>query len=291
MILNDLIIENDRLIVKVSNKGAEIQSIFDKNHTFEWIWNGDQKYWPRHAPVLFPIVGRLKNNQYLYQGEIFNIPQHGFARDLDFEVILHNQDAICLQLTSSLLTKTYYPFNFKLEINYQLIDDGIQTKYTVYNQGNIPMYYNLGIHPGFNIPFQLNEKISDYYIMFEKEETIIRHLLEDGLFNGQTENLGKHQTIDLNYSLFEKDAIVLKKLDSNFLYITNKQKSLQLKVEFQGWPYLGIWTKPNAPFICIEPWLGYADSIEHNYLIEEKEAIQVLQPYTNEVFEIKFLMT
>ena len=267
-------LENDLLRIRIAHAGAELSSVWHKGNRKEYLWQGDPAFWPRKAPVLFPAVGKLKENSYTYAGAGFSLPQHGFARDREFSVLHKSDTAITFVLRSDEASMKAYPFPFELKIGYELEGTGLAVRYEVQNTGKSPMYFSIGAHPGFTCPLHDNEKISDYYLEFEEAETLDRHLLDEGLFNGRTERVMTDQKIlELDEELFAKDAIVFKDMRSSQMILKSKRSDYRLTFRFPGFPYFGIWKKPGAPFICLEPWLGIADSIHHTGEIEKKEGI------------------
>jgi galactose mutarotase-like enzyme len=231
--------------------------------------------WNRHAPILFPIVGRLRNNQYQWDGQSFSLSQHGFARDREFDYLDRSENSLTLALYADVETRRVYPFNFELRVTYTVADNSLEITYQVINRGEERMLFSIGAHPGFNCPLLPNETFEDYYLEFAQPETMERHLLEDGLFNGQTEPfLYRQQTLPLSRSLFEQDAVVVKNFKSQSLILKSNQHAHQVKVSFAGFPYLGIWTKNAAsPFLCIEPWYGLADRTDASGNLADKEGI------------------
>jgi galactose mutarotase-like enzyme len=266
-------IENDILKIEIASAGAELNSIYHKQRHQEYLWQGNPDWWPRHAPVLFPIVGKLNGNSYRVNGKNFTLPQHGFARDNEFTAGERNDNAIefILKSNSGLFQK--YPFAFVLKIRYTLTAAQLQVVYEVGNMGLEVMYFSIGAHPGFAL--QKGENLSAYYIEFQENETLDRHLLENGNFNGKTERvLTNENTLPLYDDLFQKDAIVFKNMKSGWLYLKSRKSDYMLKFSCKDFPYFGIWSKPGASFVCLEPWYGLADSDGFEGEFSAKEGIQ-----------------
>jgi galactose mutarotase-like enzyme len=269
-------IENNSLLITISTLGAELKSIYAKERQQEYLWQGSPDWWPRRAPVLFPIVGKLNNNVYRVNGKVFSLPQHGFARDNEFVVGERGADTIEFVLKSGNELLQNYPFPFELRIRYSLEGPQLHVRYDVENKGSQRMYFSIGAHPGF--PLQSGETLSDYYIEFEKAETLDRHLLDEGLFNGKTERvISNEKILSLNNDLFAKDAIVFKGMQSTWLFLRSRKSDYRLKFSCEGFPYFGIWSKPGAPFLCLEPWCGLADSKGFEGEFKDKEGIQALE--------------
>jgi galactose mutarotase-like enzyme len=289
-------IQNENYTVGVQERGAELGSFRNILANLEYIWQADPAIWSRHAPVLFPLVGRLKDDTYEYQGQSYTLPQHGFARDQVFRVVDKSATTLGFELVDSPKTLLNYPFRFKLRINYRLEENKLTVDYEVQNTGSEDLYFSIGGHPGFSCPLfpEKGEVFSDYFLQFEKPETLARYLIEDGLQTGETEPvpLMNNTDLPLQYELFEKDAIVLKNIASEKLSMRSNLHGHGLNFTFRGYPYLGIWTKgENAPFICLEPWHGIAGSIDGPTELTQKEGIKKLSAgdvftcaYTIEVF-------
>lgn len=282
-------LENQFLKLTFNSIGAELKSCYSKLLSKELIYDGKSEYWNRSAPVLFPIVGKLKENQYFLHEIQFELSQHGFARNEAFDLCDLTNEKISFSLKASDESFKIYPFNFELIITYTLNDNKVETRYTVINHDSKEMPFSLGAHPGFVCPLFENESFDDYYLEFDKAENFSRYLLnhENGLFNGQQETIANQENlIELNYSYFEKDAIVFKNLNSKKIVLKSKKSNYCLEFSVKNFPYFGIWTKPNAPFICLEPWCGLADSENSSSNFQEKEGINSLKP--KEEFERSF---
>jgi len=281
-------LENETCRVGVKESGAELGSFKLKADNLEYIWQADPQVWPRHAPVLFPIVGKVPDGKYSYQGKSYEMPQHGFARDLDFTLVSQSINELSFELTDSDTTLAIYPFRFRLIINYRLQENTVAITYNVQNPADTTMYFSIGAHPGFNCPLLPGESFSDYYLQFEQPETQVHYLLEGGLLTGKAEPLLKNETeLPLTYDLFLKDALVIKKLSSEKISLKNIQHSLGLTFEFKDYPYFGIWTKGSgAGFICLEPWHGIASSVGDSGDLVQKPGIKELK--AGELFSCSF---
>ena len=272
------VLENEWIKTEISVHGAELQSIFHKQIQLEYLWQGDSSYWPRRAPILFPIVGKLKENIFNYQDKTYSLPQHGFARDKKFEVIHKTTSKIIFRLQSTEETLKQYPFHFILDIGYSISESQVIISYTVQNsEKNKDLIFSIGAHPGFLCPLKAHEQFNDYYLEFDKEESLERVLLEGGLRSSAMEAIQiSEKILPLHQDLFEvKDAIVLKGMKSDRISLKSKNHGNGLHFNFKGYPWFGIWSKP-GPFICLEPWMGVADDVLSNQDFTEKEGIQRL---------------
>ncbi len=278
--------------MKIESKaqGAELTSI--KVNGEEKLFQGSKVldengniFWGRQAPILFPIVGQIKDGTTKINGKEYHMGQHGFARDMEFEEI-EKKDTIhryVLKYNEKTLEK--YPYKFELEVSYEVKDERtLSVKYKVKNLDDKEIQFGLGGHPALNCNYSTGE----YKLEFNNKETDIQFSkLEDGLIsNEKADNLIENEnTIKLNENIFDNDALILSNMKSNKVTLKHKEETI-LEFDFTGFPYLGVWSKKGAPFVCIEPWFNTADKIDSKGIFEEKEDIIELQP--EEVFESEF---
>ena len=276
------IIENEFLKVTVREYGAELTSIIDKKNKLEHLWNAEETVWPWHAPVLFPIVGRSLNDEILIDGVKYLMEKHGLARKHDFAVMERSEDKLVFSLTATEDTLVIYPYRFEFLIGYRLKQNTLHVSYEVRNTDTKEIYFQLGGHPAFAVPFKPtntghsgNEKYEDYYLEFEHTENSNRHYIDgDGFFNGQTEKvLNNTNRLPLQSDLFKDDALIFKDLKSRKVTIGNKNNGHYLSVAYPDFNYLGVWAKVNAPYVCIEPWLGCADTAGDARQFKDKEGV------------------
>ncbi|MEL1244413.1 aldose 1-epimerase family protein [Flavobacterium sp. DGU11] len=267
----NITINNDILTATINPRGAELNSLKDTTGN-EYMWEGNPDFWGKHSPVLFPIVGTLRNNSYLFEGKTYAMTRHGFARDKEFAVKSHNGHSVVFSLLSDDDTKRLYPFDFELELTYTLEGKTLRIDYTVSNKSGGDMPFSIGAHPAFALPGNFEE----YSLIFENDEQPISTQLENDLLSDKTITLPvQNKVLPLTYELFKNDALILKNHTSRTLEIVKNGDPL-LKVAFSDFPHLGIWTKQNAPFLCIEPWKGYSDPHDASGNIVEKESITIL---------------
>ncbi|NHN27826.1 aldose 1-epimerase family protein [Flavobacterium jejuense] len=273
-------LKNKEISASINSFGAELVSL-SKGET-NYIWKIDTKYWNKTSPVLFPIVGRLKNDSYTYNEKDYALSRHGFARDHEFKVIHQTETKAIFSFSSNEDTLKTYPFDFELQISYTIIEDKVIISYKVINKNEVEMPFSIGAHPAFTI----DKNFTDYTLVFNSKEHFESHVLENDLFSGKTKNiLSSKNTIPLFYDLFTEDALVFKQLKSSVITLEYLNKPF-LKINFEGFPYLGIWTKEKAPFICIEPWFGLADNHNSSGKIIEKEGIEIIA--SNSKFDCQF---
>lgn len=273
-------LENENLVITASTYGGELHSIREKIDNTEYLWNGDEKFWKYHAPVLFPIVGKVNDGKYKVDGKFFELPQHGLARTKEFTLAEKTEDSITFQLDYSNETLEVYPYKFTLKIKYTLLDDSVITSYTVINKDNRDIFFSIGAHPAFMCPIKSGETIDDYYFEFNKVENSSKMLLnKDGyLLYERAECLEDSSIIPLSFELFKNDALIFNDLKSNRISLKSKNHNKSLTMDFTGFPYMGLWTKDTgAPFVCIEPWCGHADYYDFQGEFKDKKGINKLE--------------
>lgn len=267
------------LEIQAKKQGAELTSI--KFNGIEKLHQGES-HWNRHAPILFPIVGQLKDGKTIIDNKTYQMSQHGFARDMEFEEIEPN--IFLLKYSEETLTK--FPFKFELYVQYEIKDNELTTTYKVINKDtDKTMYFGLGGHPAFICDYSTG----DYQIQFNEKETEIEFMqLENSLIsNEKAPKILKENVIDLLPNSFENDAIIMKNIKSDKVTLYNqKQNKKILEFDFTGFPYLALWSKKGAPFVCIEPWHNTTDKIDSNGKFEDKESILKLKP--EEKFECSY---
>jgi len=278
-------LKNKILTIQINPKGAELTSIFNNENQTEYMWNADPTFWGKSSPVLFPIVGSLKENTYRFEGQEYTLPRHGFARDREFIVEKSEESSATFLLTHDENTLKVYPFKFEFRLIYTLENNKLKVTYSVKNIGENKMYFSVGGHPAFVVPFVENTNYEDYYLQFNETATFKRWgLTSEGLIETQPSDfLIDTNRLNLTKALFYDDAIVFKNLESTWVILKSDKTNHQLKFDFEGFPYLGIWAAKDANFVCIEPWCGIADSANHNQELTEKEGMIYLD--LGEVFE------
>ncbi len=283
-------IENEYLKVKVRNYGAELTSVFSKKNNIEHLWQADEKVWGWHAPVLFPVIGRCLNDEITIEGKAYKMEKHGFARKSDFKLLELGQGKMVFLLTDSEETLKVYPYKFEFLIGYRLSGNELHVSFEVINKDENSIYFQLGGHPAFAVPFNEGEKYEDYHLDFEMNENSSRHFIDsNGYFDGRTEKVfDNSNSILLRGDLFKDDALIFKDLKSRKVNITSKGNLYSLSVDFSGFNYLGLWAKENAPYICVEPWIGCADTAHNPVEFSSKESVVMLKH--NEKFNSSFVI-
>ena len=270
-------IKNDRLIVSINEKGAELQSI--QCNGVEYLWQADAKFWAKHSPVLFPIVGELKGGFYNFNNKDYRLPRHGFARDKTFTAKQTSADSVIFTFISNADTLLMYPFEFVFQLGYSIKEDQLFCTYHVQNTNDTTMYFSVGGHPAFNVPLNSELSYEDYFLEFNADDVLNRYVLQDGLISDKTDPLPlNNKTLALTRDLFYKDAIVLKHISSDKIILRSNKDPHGVEFNFNHFPYFGIWAAKDAPFVCLEPWCGIADNIHHNNELITKEGINELMP-------------
>ncbi|PCJ65494.1 MAG: aldose epimerase [Bacteroidetes bacterium] len=264
--LDEFSIKNEYLEIRVKRKGAELCSVINNNGT-EFIWQAGD-VWPRHAPNLFPIVGSLLDHQYIYENQTYSMNHHGFARDTDFDMLHQSEHSICFVLKHNIDTLKSYPFKFTLLITYRLEDNILKQIYRIINDDIKAIPASIGGHPAFNA-----DPIEDYELHFSKNEHVRSNQLSGPYINNQELEVINGNTIRLDNEIFDHDALIFQGLRSNHVTLQHKTSGYSIKVKIKDFPYLGIWSKPSAPFVCLEPWQGLADYASHNKQINDKKGI------------------
>ena len=271
-------IQNKKLKATFNELGAELVSLINLETRKEIIWEGNPDFWGGQSPVLFPTVGALKDDSYIFEDETYEMPRHGFARRKFFEVKNSSENEVVFELNSDQETLKFYPFNFSLEIKYTLTENKLTVSYNVKNTSEKEIYFSLGAHPGFAIDTKNGLNYNDYEIAFSDDEKLEIHPLINNLISKETQTINlENKTLPLSYELFSKDALVMTNMNSKELILRNNQNNQKVIFTFSNFPYFGIWSAKNADFVCLEPWQGIADFEDHNKDFTQKFGILKLE--------------
>ncbi len=254
------ILENDKLKVKISSMGAELQSICRREDGTEYLWQGDAAYWAGRATNIFPVCGRMIDGKYTYAGETYEIPIHGFAKQQEWQVVHQKATALTLQIKDTEETRGMYPFRFALEIAYTLTDETLSVAMILHNLDEKVMFFALGGHPGFNVPLAEGEKFEDYVVEFDEPCEPKRLDLSARCFYLESATpypLKDGKTIALRHDLFDNDAIFLRD-SAKGVTLRSTVGVRRVHISFPDMKFIGLWHRPHsdAPYVCIEPWLG-----------------------------------
>jgi len=270
-------IQNDVLSVSANDYGAELSSILYNGS--EYIWSGSAEWWAGRAPVLFPIVGNLRGGVYTHNSQKYSMTNHGFARRSQFELAEKTDTSVAFSLHNNEDTLAVYPFEFELQVSFALEDSSVVTKYRVINQSQADMFFSFGGHPAFNCPLIPDESFEDYEIVFDCPETVGTQIVDgDGLVSDEAEPfLNNTNTISLNHDLFTRyQTLVFTGLKSNTATMRSRKTGAGVVMDFSGFPIFSVWTKPGAPFLCLEPCQGINDAPDFTGdLCDKKEIVKL----------------
>ena len=272
-------IKSDILQVDINSVGAELSSIYSVQMDREYLWQGDSAWWTGRAPILFPIVCSMKDNAYLYNDKTYEMPKHGFVRRAEFVAKEVNDSKIIFEYRDNEETQKLYPFAFLLQVTFELVGNTLSTTYRVENHNSNPMYFSIGAHEAYNCPLESEEDFEDYYLEFEKDGTYISETLTDlGLLNGETYNVIENDhIIPLMQKWFDNDnTLIFKNVPSSRVFLKSKKSTTAVEIDYQNAPHLGVWKKTGAPYLCIEPWYGLPDYVDHDGNIKNKCGIVTL---------------
>lgn len=273
-------IDNDILKVEINSIGAELWSIEDKRDGVEHLWQGDKNLWPRRAPTLFPHCGRLRENQYILNNKSYESSLHGFARDYEHSVIESNNTSIIFLFSDSKETRESYPYHFRLYTIFRLENEKLIQTFEVENVSDEEMYFSIGYHTGYKLPFDEKHRSEDYSIIFETEETPVEVVCnESGLLSGEKRVYFKNKRIiPITDKLFINGSFAFEGLQSNFVSIVEEGSGKEVRVGIEGFPYTVFWSMPGeVKFLCIEPWFGLPDMHNTDGELSKKPGIQRLE--------------
>jgi len=267
-------LKNEKLTVQISEIGAEVHSIKNEQGR-EFIWNGDKKYWPQHAPILFPICGQLYNDTYYYEGKKYSLPCHGFAPYSEFMVTEQSETDAVFCLASNEETRKCYPFEFEFKVKYTLIKNQVLTEFFVKNIGCKNMLFAVGSHEAY----MMKEGIENYYLEFPRKTSLVTYDVADSHimhgFHTLTENSDKYY---LKNEDFKTGATVFEDTDYKSITIKTTEGKDVLKLDFEDFPHIILWAPVNGPFLCIEPWNGFPEYKDTDQILEHKKGMIPLAP-------------
>lgn len=283
-------ISNDKITIQVDSLGAELKSLKSVPDNREYMWHGDKAYWGRTSPVLFPIVGGLKDGVFRLDGQTYSMGQHGFARDMEFRLKSQVASEIWFTLSSDEETLKRYPYPFLLEIGYELTERTVVVKWRVCNQTKESVWFSIGGHPAFLCPIDPGTDQTQYRLVFDREDKIVSSCIADGLVSGEKKTYKlRNGVLPVTADLFDDDALVIEGNQAHSVSLARPDGKPYLTVDFDA-PLFGIWSPPKkkAPFICIEPWYGRCDSAGFTGDFKERDWTQQL---TGEMFEAAYRIT
>ncbi len=290
------VISNEYLRVEISSFGAELQSVKSLKTGREYLWQGDEKFWSGRAPIMFPVCGRMLDGKYTFNGNGYVMPCHGFAKSSHFSITEQKEDSISLTLKADTETKKCYPFDFTFTVTFALSKATLKTTFTITNDVDEETYFSFGGHPAFNVPFIEGESFDDYFIEFSQPMQATQAVFSDrGLFTGKTlpVDLVDGKILNLTHQLFAEEAIFINN-PSPIATIKSKKSNGQIKVSYEGFPYVGLWqtNKGKAPYLCVEPWYGFPsmdgvveDLTEKAYMVKIRKGEKYQKSFDIEITE------
>ena len=284
----EIILKNEQLEIEVKLHGAELCSLKDVESGIQYLRNADPKYWGRTSPVLFPFVGSVRDKKFKYNGTEYPMNQHGFARDTEFEQIAAGEDFVTYRLCADEESKKKYPFDFVLEITHRLENNRLSVEWNVKNVDDKEMYFTIGGHPAFNVNILPDTDFEDYSLVFKEGIETLSYILIDAE-NGTplTDETHKLELTNSKYALkkdmFDKDALVFDNGQIEWAALALPDGKPYIALESKNFPNFGIWSKPGAPYVCLEPWCGRCDNKGFQGEISEKPGINTLK--AGEVFK------
>lgn len=278
-------LENDFMSVKIKKDGAELVSVYDKNREKEKMWSGDPKYWGRVSPVLFPFIGKLKDDCYIYENEKYEMTKHGFLRDQTFELVSQNDTRAVLSFQSNEETYKQYPFKHEVVITYTLKMRSVIVEWEVINLDDKEMFYSIGAHPAFKLDAGF-----DYIFTFPNQRRAHQMLLsETGLVSGK--EVQDLDNLAISKDKFINDAIIYEDVDA--VVLQKKDSSESVRMNFKGFPYVGLWSPivddKMAPFVCIEPWVGIADEVNSKNHLDKKLSVSKLSAQDSKKYRYEMI--
>lgn len=261
-------IENEYLSAQINDMGAELHSLVTKDDGFEYLWQGNPDIWYGQSPVLFPIIGRVLDDKYYIDGKEYTMPKHGLFRKRDAELFEKTDNSMTFLQKSDDETIKIFPYEFEVYVTFELIEKSLKVTHKIVNKSENIMYFSIGGHPGFNC------EIGDY-LLFEKNENLDTVEIDtECLRTGKTiPVLRDSNKIIITEDIFNNDALIFTQMKSEYVTLASDNHSRKVKFDYSDCSYLGIWAKPGAPYVCIEPWWGVNDSHERKADFSEKDAI------------------
>lgn len=273
-------LENDFMRVEIAELGAEVTRVFDKKHACELLWEGDGAFWKRHSPVLFPNVGKTYQNKMLINGKIYPTSQHGFARDMEFECTKAEDEVAVFLLKSTEATLERYPFAFELEIEYRLEENVLKVIWRVHNPADEEMYFTIGAHPAFRFS-RFGEKKCDHCLVFPGKDSLEYILIDPATASADPDNVHEialeNGALPLSEELFVNDALILDGAQVEEVWLCGADRAPLVGMRSIGFPNYGIWSVKDAPFVCLEPWMGRCDNSGFDEELSRKPWVNALK--------------
>lgn len=277
--MSTVVVQNDEMKVGIESLGAELQSLVDKKTGKEYMWSADPAYWGKCSPILFPFVGGTRNKKFVTKGKTYTMTQHGFARGMEFELTREAADEVWFAISSNEETLAKYPYAFRLESGYRLMGRTLRVLWRVHNPADEVLYFSIGGHPAFRCPFEPGEELTEQMIKFGDRKEISTSVISPaGLATDERKTYQlKDSRLPITGHTFDQDALVLEEKQVQEISLCRADGSPYVTVTFDV-PLFGVWSMPNAPFVCIEPWYGRCDHENFTGTLAEREYGNVLEP-------------
>lgn len=271
-------VENEFFTLSVKEMGAELTSLKSKKSGIEYIWQGNTDIWYGQSPILFPVIGRLLNDKYRLNGKEYNMEKHGIVRKKPFKLVEQTKTSLTFLQTDDEASMKIYPYKFELLVTFTLKDKGLEVSHKVVNKNDSVMYYSFGAHPAFNC------EIGDY-LEFDTPQTVLNEQIDDEslLLDNQVELLKNEKRVTIEKNTFDHDALILSGYTDKVISLKSDKHNRVVRFNFDS-PILGIWAKPNAPYVCIEPWWGINDNHDEKADLSEKREIMSLNAKEDRTF-------
>ncbi len=276
----DIELENNDLKIMVRSKGAELRLLQEKKDGTDYLWNGDPSWWKYCSPILFPIVGKVKNGKYKVDGKVYELPQHGLGRISEFELVNKTTDSVSFKLRYSDETLKVYPYKFELTVSYVLTGKSVNVTWRVDNLDDREINFSIGAHPALRCPIVAGENFSDCYLDFHGEEHCENMKTDaDVLFLHEREKDLDSDKMNLSYDIFKDGVHVFDNLKTGSITLRSTKSKKAITLSAPSYPYMGIWSpeKGGAPFVCVEPWYGHADYADFDGDFKDKEGVIALE--------------
>ena len=272
-------IENDHLSVAVNAVGAELQSLYSKKTELEYLWQPGGETWPHSSLLLFPNPGRIAHDRIIVGGKVYPAMMHGFASTMPFAVTEYTQTRLVMELKDDAYTRKYFPYAFRLVVEFRLEGERLVQEFRVVNADDKPVYYCLGAHPGFYCPIGLNEPAEDYALVFDRPQKLnLLHMQENTrLTTGEeTPYLNGETTIALGDHFFDNGPMLFGGMDAGTVTLRSEKSGRFVEFGIEGFPNLCLWGVPTQmSLIAIEPWIGTSDRVDTDHVWEHKPGIQM----------------
>lgn len=271
-------LENEFIKIEVCTKGAELQSLYSKKTDIEYLWQPGYDIWPHHSLLLFPSPGRIARDRVLVDGKVYPATMHGFASDMEFEVLESREDYALLQISATEKTRKSFPYEFRLQIEFSLKEEIVEQKFRVINDDSKRVYFSLGAHPGFYCPIVLGENSDSYSLEFDSPQCMNQLELQEGtrlLTGKKTEFLKNEKSIPISDQFFDKGPYIFEGVQAEFITMISKQSGHFVELGIKDFPYMCLWgVEKRMSILCIEPWCGVSDSVDTNHIWETKPGIE-----------------